>query len=298
MANSGASGLAKWSFMRNNLFMAKGAVLNMAFLDALGLSEHLLTLSRSILNKPHPVLLEPMFHIHTEEVDETIYLERQYLYDSQISIKPSYASGERILIWTYRARRYRSNDSENEAQDILLASDLFLLGDPHEFQRFRQFLKSKRIVDAQARDYLAHNYEKFPKMAEKSDGIDTIINCLANIQEWPDPENGFRTRTGDEHTLEGLAKRYSDALVAARSSSLFAEHLMHAQPDARLQVFRLLCYAEDRKAGPDGIITYLRDVAAATKMEPIIRRANRITNGRELSLAMEAIRRHLVNPGV
>ena len=105
--------------------MQKGAVLNQQFIDALGLSERLLTLKKAMLNQPHPALLEPMFHIHTEEVDEVIYLERQYLYDEQLNIKPSYAAGEKILVWTYHAVRHRNNDTANEPTKVLLASDLF-----------------------------------------------------------------------------------------------------------------------------------------------------------------------------
>jgi hypothetical protein len=275
--------------------MAKGAVLNVAFIEALGLNDHLLVLTKPILNKPHPTLLEPMFHIHTEQFGEPIYLERDYLYESQLPIKPSYAAGEKVLIWTHRVLRRRNNDPENEAQLVLLASDLFLLDEPHEFLRFKHFLKSQRILDAQARDWLAKHHEAFPTLSASTEGMRAILGCLGHIQEWPDPDNGFRKRSGVEHSFEGVAKQYSPALVIARNSSLLVDGLLRMPPDERLRVFRLMSYAEDAERGPTGLLTFLRDLGMASGNALLKRQTAAIGSGLDLSKALEAVRQYLVS---
>ncbi|MFW5828989.1 MAG: hypothetical protein ACOCXA_01900 [Planctomycetota bacterium] len=251
-----------------------------------------------MLNKAHPTLLEPMFHIDTEQVDETIYLERDYLYESQLPIRPSYGAGEKILCWTHRAIRYRNDDHDNDPQTVLLASDLFLLDEPHEFNRFRMFLKNKRILDAQARSWLADNAEDIPDLASDPTGMERICACLGNIQEWPDPENGFRKHTGPEHSLEGLSKQYSAALVAVRTSSLLPHRLMQLEPEQRLGVFRLLSYAEDPDRGPAGLFTFLRDLGARIGDRALQRQTAGIANGMDLQRALAAVRNHLVRADV
>ncbi len=276
--------------------MAKGAlVLSEAFIEAVGLRHQLVTLKKAMLNKPHETLLEPMFHIHTEECEETIYLDKQYLYDHQISLKPSYAGGEKVLLWTYRSVRYRNNDTSQEPVMVLFASDLFLMRDPREFLRFRSFLKSKRILDAQARDYLGKNHESFPQLCQSEEGIAVILNCLANITDWPDPENGFKKRVGGEYTQEGVAKDYSAAIVAVRNCKLLPSELLKRKPEERLNIFRLLSFAEDPEQGPQGLMVFLRDIGAATENKEVIRSTASIASGVELSKGLDAVRRYLIS---
>lgn len=255
----------------------------------------LLTLTKAMSNKPHETLLEPMFHIYTKEIEDTIYLERQYLYDHQISIKPSYAAGEKILAWTYRSIRYRNNDTNQEPVMVLFASDLFLMNDPREFLRFRTFLKSKRILDAQSRDFLGKNHEKFPQLCESPDGLSAILDCLSNLSDWPDPENGFKKRNGTEHTLEGVAKDFSEAIVAVRRAKMLPDALLKRKPIERLNIFRVMSFAEDPEEGPKGLMIFLRDLGAATKDQAVMRATSRIGSGGELSKGLESVRRYLVS---
>ena len=57
--------------------MAKQQVLSYELVQHPGLLEHLLTLTRSIENRPHDKLLEPLFHIESQERPEPIYLDRR-----------------------------------------------------------------------------------------------------------------------------------------------------------------------------------------------------------------------------
>ncbi|NRA40168.1 MAG: hypothetical protein HRU15_18630 [Planctomycetes bacterium] len=272
------------------------AVLNEAFIDALSLRGQLLTLTKAMSNKPHEILLEPMFHIHTKEFeDEIVYLERQYLYDHQISLKSTYGSGEKILAWTYRSGRCRNNDDNNPEIQVLFASDLFLLKDPREFIRFRTFLKSKRILDAQSRDFLGKRHQNFSQMAESQEGMKAIMQCLGNIEDWPDPEYGFKKRSGVEHTLEGVSKDFSEAMVSVRKSALMAEQLLLLAPHQRMTVFRILSFAEDPESGPTGLMVFLRDIGAATKDESVMRATSKIASGGELSKGLESVRRYLMS---
>ena len=276
--------------------MAKSAaVLNEAFVEALGMRHQLLTLTKAMSNKPHETLLEPMFHIYTKEIEETVYLERQYLYDHQISIKPSYAAGEKILAWTYRSVRHRNNDPSTDPVMVLFASDLFLMNDHREFLRFRTFLKSKRILDAQSRDFLGKNHEKFGQLAESPDGLNAILDCLSNLSDWPDPENGFKKRNGSEHTLEGVAKDYSQAIVAVRKAKMLPDALLKRKPLERMNIFRIMSFAEDPEDGPKGLMLFLRDVGAATQDQDVMRATSKIASGGELSKGLESVRRYLVS---
>ncbi len=274
--------------------VSKGAVLSTSFIEALGLGVHVATLTGPILNKAHPDLLEPMFFIEAEEYDDTVYLERNYLYDAQLSIKSSYGAGERVLMWMGRGTRYRNGDNSTEPFNLLLASDLFLFNDPHEFIRFRTFLKSQRIIDAQARDFLAKNHKNFGELATDEKTIGSVLACLGNIREWPDPENGFQLRKGDEHTLEGLAKGYSVAFVAVRNSPILPRRLLAMAPEERLSIFRLFCFAEDAEKGPEGLRFFLATLGRQTGNHAVMSATSEIHNGQDFMRALEIMRRYLL----
>jgi hypothetical protein len=277
--------------------MAKGAVITSQFVEALGLGSALYTLTRPMENKHHEVLLEPMFHIEVEGLPETVYLERQYLFDNQFAIKPSYGVGEQILLWTRRAVRYRNNDPKLAEARPLLASDLFMLKDPREFLRFRMFLKSKRILDSQARDFLARNHERFGDLAANQAGLEQVFDCLGAISEWPDPENGFRKRRDDDSTLEGLAKTFSQALLAVRGTKGLVPALLARDPETRLNVFQLLCFTEDPN-GAESLMIFLRDLGTASRVDSIILKTSKISSGPDLSRALESLRSFLSLPVV
>lgn len=278
------------------LGVSKGAIITEGFVEALGLKGSLYTLRKGMENRPHPTLLEPMFHIHVEELEEPVYLERQYLYDHQFTIKPTYGAGEKILLWVHRTWRRRNEIEEEELQPLLVATDLFMLKDPREFLRFRLFLRSKRILDVQARDFLSKNAERFCEIAKQPKGLHLICGCLGNISEWPDPENGFRRRAGDEHTLEGLAKTYSAAIVAVRSIPALPKVLLTCDPEQRLNIFRLMCFAEDPEEGANSLMVFLRDLGQETGVERIIRETSHINTGHDLSRSLESLRTFLALP--
>ena len=39
---------------------------------------------------------------------------------------------------------------------------------------------------------------------QRDDGMRQILNCLGNIAEWPDPENGFRRNSAADSALRAL----------------------------------------------------------------------------------------------
>lgn len=275
--------------------MAKGAVISKKFVEALGLSGSMYTLKKPLENRAHEILMEPMIHIEVEELPETVLVDRQYLYEHQFSIKPSYGAGEKILLWVRRETRHRNNDTNEKEAHLLLASDCFLMEDPREFLRFRMFLKSKKILDTQARDFLAKNAEKFPEMAETDDGLNRILNCLGNISEWPDPENSFRKKTGNDNSLEGLAKQYSEPLAKVRKHKSFIAGLFRCDPEQRVNAYRLICFVVDEEDA-NSLMVFIRDMGQKSGIESVIRATGGIKSGPELARGLEAVRRFLALP--
>ncbi|TVR44287.1 MAG: hypothetical protein EA402_07455 [Planctomycetota bacterium] len=276
--------------------MAKGSVITHAFVEALGLGSASYTLTKAIKNQLHPELQDPMFAIEVEEFPEPIYLDRQYCFDHQFSVPSSYGPGDRLLLWMRRTVRHRNQDSKQPATHLLMASDCFLYDQPLEFQRFRVFLRSKRILDTQARDFLARYGDDFPKLVESPKGMERILDCLGNIAEWPDPENGFRRNVESDASLEGLAKSYSVPLLAVRSHSSLPAELLKRNPEERVNIFRLLCFAEDPNQGSDSLMVFLRDLGAATRAPTVIRRTAAIKSGADLGWALESLRQFLALP--
>ena len=174
-----------------------------------------------------------------------------------------------------------------------MASDCFLYDQPMEFQRFRLFLRSKRILDTQARDFLARFGDKFAQLVAASEGMDRILDCLGNIAEWPDPENGFRRHGASDATLEGLAKTYSKQLIAVRDDRKTPQAILARSPEQRVNIFRLLCFAENDSKGSKGLMVFLRDLGTATGANPVIRRTASITSAADLGWALETLRNYL-----
>jgi hypothetical protein len=276
--------------------MSKGSVINPAFVQALGLAPALHTLTKAIENRPHPTLLEPMFHLHVEEVAEPVYLERQYLYDHQFTIRSSYGAGQKVLLWMRRTWRRRSDHADEEPISLLLASDLFLMDDSREFLRFRLFLRSQRIRDAQARDFLAKHAHDFPTLSQSPEGLARICACLGSIAEWPDPENGFRRRSDGDHTLEGLAKTYSRPLAAVRGANAFPRTLLTRSPEERANIFRIMCFVEDPERGAPALLLFLRDLGQLSHSETLVRLTAGPNGGAELQRAFDGVRLWLGQP--
>ncbi|TVR08792.1 MAG: hypothetical protein EA401_13470 [Planctomycetota bacterium] len=276
--------------------MAKGSVITQQLVEALGLASVSFVLKAPLRNTLHPELQDPMFTIQVEEYPETIYLDRQYCFDHQFSVPSGYGTGDRILLWMRRVHRHRNNDPSQPATTVLMASDCFLYDQSREFQRFRLFLRSKRILDSQARDFLARNGEHFGTLVQSSEGITKILSALGHIAEWPDPENGFRRHSSSDATLEGLAKNYAAPLLTLRNAKNLPAHILRLDPEQRANVFRLLCHVPDQQDGSQSLIVFLRDMGAATNAQAVIRRTHGIKTGADLSRAIDTVRQFLTLP--
>jgi hypothetical protein len=273
--------------------MSKGAVLDEALIGTLGFADQLLTLTGPIENQHHPQLQEPMFQIRSKEVDETIYLERKYVFDNQVSIKSTYGSGDRVLVWLQRVLRGSQLDAKAPAHAVLLAREFFLLGDWREFQRFKQFMKSMRILDAQARQWLSDHHADLPKLAQAEEGVHRILLSLGNIAEWPDLDShGSGQRTS---TLEQIAKTYAKDLAPVRRSPGLPQRLLMLSPDVRFNVFRILAFVEDPEEGTGGLAKFLMRLAAATGEPDLAAVTQQLRTSRDLSRAFGLLRAFLMS---
>lgn len=276
--------------------MSKGTVLDETLINALGMADQILTLDGPIENRHHPVLQEPMFFLKTKEIPEIVHLERKYVFDHQVSIKSTYAAGDKVLAWLVRSLRPNPHDNKAPAVEVLLIRDFFLLGDWREFQRFKQFIKSQRILDAQARQWLTDHRAELEMLSGKVEGLSRICDCLGRIAEWPELEgSGEQAQAG---SLEAVAKTFSKELLFVRDAPLFAPLLLRRPPDARFRVFRIMSFVEDPKHGAAGLIGFLGTLAKFTRDPALITVTTSITGSRELARALAAIRGYLLSPKV
>ena len=272
--------------------MSKGAVLDEAFIASAGLSEQLLTLASSIENKHHDVLQEPMFHIRCQEIEETIYLERKYVFDNQVSIRAHYGQGEKVLVWLQRSVRQPPHDARAAMVEVLMAREFFMLGDWREFQRFRQFIKSQRILDAQARQWITDNHVKFRELAQTDEGLGRILDSLGAIAEWPDLDG--QDQAASRTTLELIAKTYSRSLAPVRSSPLLPAALLKRAPDTRFNIFRLFSFVEDPEGGAMALIRFLKALGTATGDPVVAQLTTTLKTSRDISRAFAALRAALL----
>jgi hypothetical protein len=272
--------------------MSKGAVLDEAFVAAAGLSEQLLTLASPIENKHHELLQEPMFHVRCQEIDETVYLERKYVFENQVSIRAHYGKGDKVLVWLQRSLRQPPHDPKAPMAELLMAREFFMLGDWREFQRFRQFVKSQRILDAQARQWITDNHVRFAELARTADGVEHILDCLCAVAEWPDLDG--QDQSASRTTLELVAKTYSRSLAPVRVAPLLAPAMLRRAPDARFNVFRLFSFVEDPD-GPRSLIRFLGDLGKASGDAKVIELTSTLRNSRDISRAFAALRVFLLS---
>ena len=278
--------------------MSKGAILDEAMVHAIGLAEQLLTLKGPIENRHHPVLQEPLFVFNTDEIPEPVYLERKYVFDNQVSIKGSYSQGDKVLVWLAHSLKPNPHDPKAPPVVVLLARDLFLLGDWREFQRFKQFIKSCRILDAQARQWLSDHHGDLEQLSAIADGLSKVIAILGRISEWPELEGGQTTRSG---SLEGVAKTFSKDLIHVRDAPLFPTLLLRREPAVRFSVFRLMSFVEDPARGAAGLVAFITALGKATRDPEVIQSIESLKTSRDLARAFAALRKFLLSstmPGV
>jgi hypothetical protein len=193
-----------------------------------------------------------------------------------------------------RLRRTPANQPGAATLDLLMARDLFLLNDWREFQRFKQFVKSMKILDAQARQWLTDHHEEFAQLAQSDNGMRRILECLAHVAEWPDLDG-----VGDDRhlsSLELIAKTYSPSLAPVRSAARMPGQLLAMSPDKRFNIFRLMSFVEDSVHGSRSLIRFLADLAAATGDPQVAEACNVLRSGRDLARAFAAVRRYLIAP--
>jgi hypothetical protein len=274
--------------------MSKGAVIDEEFIQMVGLSDQLLTLSRSMENKHHEVLQESLFHITVQELPEIIYLDRKYVFENQLSIRSSYGKDEKILVWLQRVQRAPSLSRKKEVVELLMVRDLFLLNDWREFHRFKQFVKSMRILDAQARNYLVDHHQEFPTMVNDPVAMSRILLSLETVADWPNLDQG-----GDASTsLEAIAKTYGKYLAPVRSSPLLPKLLLERNPDARFNLFRLFSFVEDPEHGSEALVRFLINLGKVAQDVDTIAATKTLGSGRDLQRAFSAMRKFLISPNV
>ena len=271
--------------------MSKGAVLDETFLAAAGLSEQLLTLSGPIVNRHHEVLQEPMFHLQTTEIEETVYLERSYVFANQVSIRAHYGKGDKVLVWLQRSLRQPQHDAKAALVELLMAREFFLLNDWREFQRFRTFVKSQRILDAQARQWVTDNHIRFKDLCQTPEGIERILDGLGSVAEWPDLDG--QEQTDNRSTLELVAKTYSRSLAPVRIAPLLAPALMQRAPDVRFSIFRLFSYVEDPE-GTGSLLRFLADLGRESGYPLVAAATSGLKSSRDISRAFASLRAALL----
>ncbi len=273
--------------------VSRSAVLDTALVTAIGMGDQLLTLTGPIINEYHPTVGEAMFAIRSEELSETAYLERRYVLENGVSIKAAIGKGDKVLVWAQRVMRPANSNPTGPLFELLVAREFFLLADWREFGRFRQFLKSMRILDAQSRAWLSEHHKEFGELARVEAGIIRILQCLAHVAEWPDLDDNS---SDNGETLERIAKTYSADLAKVRTSPLLPPRLMALEPTARFNLFRMLSYVEDPQGGAAAMLKFLAVMAAATGDGDLATTATRITSGQELSKVLTGLRRWLLSP--
>jgi hypothetical protein len=270
--------------------MSKGAVIDESFIQALGLTDHLLTLTRSIENKHHDLLQESLFQISVAEVNETIYMDRQYVFDNQLSIRANYGKDEKILAWLQRVPRVNPLSPKKENVELLMVCDLFLLKDWREFQRFKQFIKSSRILDAQARNYLVEHHKEFPGHVNDPDAIKRILLSLERAIEFSEAPSSSE----QAGSLEQVAKTYGPYLAPIRMSPHLPRLLLEREPEVRFNLFRLFCFIEDREKGPETLLQFIVAIAKESRDNDILASVANLGSSRDLQRAFTAIRKFML----
>lgn len=270
--------------------MPKGVVLDEAFLKSVGLDGQLMTLCKPLENKHHSILQEPIFHLSVEEVEEEILIDRQYIYDHQVVIKPSYGKGTKVLVWLQRTLRKNVLLPNIPSLNVLMARDIFMLNDWREFQRFKHFIKSMRILDAQARNYLAENHADLPAMANNDQSLNTLLDYMGHIADWPDLD-------GDSQggTIESVAKTYNKSLRAIRSSPILAHCICARDPDIRLNLFRIFSFVTEEHGQIEDLIRFMQKIAEATHDETAIHDCAQIKNPHDLEFGFSLLRKTLMS---
>jgi hypothetical protein len=245
-------------------------------------------------NNHHAVLQEPIFHLSVQELPETVYLDRKYVFDNLVSLKPNYGKDTKVLLWLQRVLRTNSFKVGEDPIDLLMVRDFFLLDDWWEFQRFKQFVKSMRIIDAQARNYLTRHCQEFHTIANNPKDIERILDSLETIVQWLGSENYNKKN----RSLELVAKTYGKNLSYIRASALLPEMLLNRDPNIRYNIFHLMSSVADPVNGSSALFGFLGALGAATHDEETSINTTDIKSDRDFQRALAALRKYLLSSKV
>lgn len=275
--------------------MAGRPVLSIETAEEMGLADQILTLKRPIENRYHEALRGPYFHIVSEEFEEPMILDRHYVQERRVNLRPTYGPNERILAWWQRLPRVPEGGSPDQTVTVLMASDIFMLGDPFDFQRFKDFVRSRRLLDAQARGWLSAHRAELGTLAATSAGLHEILACLGTICDLPSPDQGLRRTDREANPVMALAKSMSADLLPVRNQPDLAQALRDLPPERRMNTFKLLCFVED-PTGTGSLLQFLGRVASMLGdvdcATAVVHLGN---NARDLPRLLYAIRRRLLH---
>jgi hypothetical protein len=196
-------------------------------------------------------------------------------------------------VWLQRSLRQPPHDAKAAMVEVLMAREMFILNDWREFQRFKQFVKSMRILDAQARQWITDNHVRFKDLAQTDEGLEKILASLGAVAEWPDMEG--QDTAESRSTLELIAKTYSRSLAPVRTSALLPGALLRRAPDERFNIFRLFSFVEDPDGGPMSLIRFIVALGKATGDAKVQAATGAIKAPRDINRAFQALRSFLLS---
>ncbi len=248
--------------------MPKPIVLDVPLITALGLGDQLLSLTGPPTVREHPELGEPLVALPVAGPLGTLWLERAQVRTDQLAFRPRHAAGTAVLAWWQLAQRRRGDANVR----VPLASAVFLMDDAASAVRFITFVRSQRILDAEARAWLAAHHAELPTLAQDAAGTAQAVRCLTHLGEWPDLDSGnagmsgLRRATfgggGSGVALEQLARTFPDGLAALRASAHVLPPLLALPPDRRFTLFRVLAHAPT--GGVAAVTDFITRLSAAT----------------------------------
>ena len=183
-------------------------VLHERLVVLLGFGEQLLTLTGSPSNILHPELQTGMLRFAVQELPEPLWLDKKYVLDQKLVIPTGFGAGAKIIAWWRWENRF-VRDGEDEAIRLPLAFDLFLLDHAKDFLRFQRFIESLRLLDTQARQFLAKHQEDIGSLLDNKTSRVNILQTISYLREEPLPEQGIQYNKNSRlNLLDEIAKTY------------------------------------------------------------------------------------------
>ena len=125
---------------------------------------------------------------------------------------------------------------------------------PWNFSASVYFSRSKRILDTQARDFLARFADKFSQLVDSDEGLSRILDCLGIFPNGQIQKMDFVVMANQMPPLKAWQRHYSGHLLSVRESQNLPKALLKRNPEQRVNIFRLLCFVEDGSKSSDGLM--------------------------------------------